>query len=133
MYHMLETIKKIIELSGKRITHLKKDDENWYKGSETHYDGMLDEIEEARVEMKENNNIHLEDELWDVFWDYICMLHGFDAEGKIDMEKVFERCLGKLSERLTAEGANNDWYEVKKVQKVRLAEEHKLRFGSSDL
>gem|GEM_PF-2847139 len=61
------------------------------------------------------------------------MLHGFDAEGKIDMEKVFERCLGKLSERLTAEGANNDWYEVKKVQKVRLAEEHKLRFGSSDL
>ncbi len=127
-YIMLETIKRIIELSRKRIDYLRKDDENWYEGAKTHYQWLLDEIEEARVEMKENNNIYLEDELWDVFWDYICLLHGFEAEWKIDMEKVFQRCLGKLSERLTTEWANNNWNEVKKVQKLKLAKEHKERF-----
>jgi NTP pyrophosphatase (non-canonical NTP hydrolase) len=42
----------------------------------------------------------LEDELGDVFWDYICLLESLEQNGKIQKDKVFKRCWRKFSERL---------------------------------
>jgi hypothetical protein len=68
----------------------------------------------------------LEDELGDIFWDYICLLENFEQDGKISKERVFDRCWTKFSERLSSDGSDNgDWVEVKKNQKERLREEIK--------
>ena len=76
--------------------------------------------------MDANKQVFLEDELGDVFWDYICLLESLELSGKISKEKVFERCYRKFSERLSIfDGSDNgDWQTVKQKQKERLEKEH---------
>ena len=125
---MLTIIQKIITLSEARIPELMKNGDSgcsdFYKWSETFVKGMDDEIEEMKHELKEWNRVLLEDELGDIFWDYICLLENLEQEGKISKAKVFERCWTKFSERLNPDGSNNgDWMEVKKSQKEKLIQE----------
>ena len=121
----IKVFKKILTLSEKRIRFLRENGDAWfYKGSQTYYDGILDEMDEVKIEIQEWKKVLLEDELGDVFWDYICFLESLEAEGKISKEKVFERCWMKFSERLNLDGSNNwDWQEIKKLQKERLKKE----------
>lgn len=120
-----ELFEKILTLSERRIHFLRENGDNWfYKWSQTFYDGILDEMDEVKVEIQEWKQVLLEDELGDVFWDYICLLENLEIEGKISKEKVFERCWVKFSERLNPDGSNNwDWQEIKKIQKERLKKE----------
>lgn len=126
----LETIQKIITLSSNRIPFLIKEGEgNFYHGSETYINGILDEIEEVQEELKEDNYIYLEDELGDIFWDYVCFLESLEQEWKINKARVFERCYAKFSGRLNLDGSNNgDWNSVKKIQKEELKKEHDAVF-----
>lgn len=110
---------KVKELSAKRIKYFVENKIPFYKWYETYLEWMKWEIEEAIVEIKENNTVYLEDELWDVFWTYLCLLHSLENEWKItSAEKVFERCYDKFSGRIwvNADGWKH-WDEVKAAQK----------------
>ena len=97
----------------------------FYKWPKTFIDWLIAEIDEEKVEFEEEKRVFLEDELGDVFWDYICLLDSLELNGKISKQKVFERCYRKFSERLNiTDGRDNgDWQEVKKNQKERLMSE----------
>lgn len=128
---MLEIIQKIITLSGNRIPFLINHNiDDFYKWSDTYIKWILDEIDEVKEELKENNHVYLEDELWDIFWNYVCLLESLEQEGKIHKSRVFDRCYLKFSERLNPDGSNNgDWGTVKKAQKERLKKEQEENFN----
>lgn len=125
---MLETIKKIINLSQKRINYLHNVNNRWfYKWYKTYIEAIQEELKEAKDEIKKHNDVYLEDELWDVFWCYLCLIHSLEEEKLIDKEKIFERCFKKFSERIWEWWDDwSNWYEVKEKQKKELAEEHEL-------
>lgn len=122
--------KNIIELSKKRINYLHNIDNRWfYNWPQTYFDCILDELKEAKAEYKTNNSIYLEDELWDVFWDYICLLHSLEKENMINTKNVFERCYKKFNERIQADWNSISWQEIKKKQKDELKKEHNLKYN----
>ena len=95
-----------------------------FHGSDTFVEWIENEMIEMKDELRLWNRVLLEDELWDIFWDYICLLENLEQEGKISKEKVFDRCWTKFSERLKSDGSDNgDWAEVKKKQKEKLIQE----------
>ncbi len=124
----VELLQKIISLSEARIPFLIQTwDGDFYQGSETYIEGLEDELQEMKDELLSWNRVLLEDELGDVFWDYICLLENLELEGKISKAKVFDRCWTKFSERLNSDGSNNGkWSEVKKMQKERLLSEYQM-------
>ena len=130
---MLDTIKKIFELSKKRINFLHNvDNKWWYFWHKTYIEWLKEELEEVKQEIKESNSVYLEDELWDIFWDYICLLHSLEEEKMINRDKVFERCYKKYIERLwtSAEFKQVNWQETKKKQKEELKKEHDLMYNN---
>jgi len=124
---MLENIKKIINLSEKRINFLHNiNDYWWYEWYKTYIKSIKEEIAETEEEIKENNSVHLEDELWDIFWNFVCLTNSLSEDKLINKEKVFERCYNKFHERLypDAETEAKNWKIIKDKQKKRLKEEH---------
>jgi len=84
----IELFEKIITLSENRIHFLRENDTNdWYKGSISHFDGLFHELEEVRVEMDAWKQVYLEDELGDVFWDFVCLLEWLEQEWKVDKKE----------------------------------------------
>ena len=70
-----ETLKNILTLSENRISFLiTQDTRDFYKGSQTFLDGVYEELDEVKKEIQDKKYIQLEDELGDVFWDYMCFL-----------------------------------------------------------
>ncbi|USN58605.1 MAG: nucleotide pyrophosphohydrolase [Candidatus Peribacteria bacterium] len=127
---MLNSIQNIIQLSKKRINFLHHvDSRNYYKGYQTYIDAIQDELSEATQEIKQHNTVYLEDELGDVFWCYICLLHSLEEDGYIRTERVFQRCLKKFSERLQADYDRQAWVEIKHQQKQKLKKEHEEKHG----
>lgn len=122
---MIPTIQSILALSKGRIAFLRENTQDgWYQWSGTHFDGIFDELEEVKKEIEDKKYIYLEDELGDVFWDYMCLLEWLEQEWKIQKSRVFDRCLKKFSGRLNQDGSNNgDWNAVKKIQKEQLKQE----------
>lgn len=119
----------ILKLAEIRMKHLHNGGwHGFYKWPETFIAGLIDEIEEVKVEFDNDKRVFLEDELGDIFWDYICLLESLELTTKISKQKVFERCYMKFSERLNIfDGSDNgNWQEVKKKQKLRLHEEQNL-------
>lgn len=130
----METILKIMELSEKRINHLHNVDNSWfYEWNKTYIEGIKDELKEAENEIREWNSVYLEDELWDIFWDYICLLNSLEQDNLIDKEKVFKRCYKKFSERLSKLDNTKkwDWDRVKIKQKKELSEEHDKKYNKN--
>lgn len=120
----------ILRLAHVRMNHLNAwGGHGFYNSPETFIDGLLAEIEEVKVEFKEDKRVLLEDELGDVFWNYICLLEALNSEWKINTKKVFERCYQKFSQRLNvADGSDNgNWQDVKKMQKEKLFQEQNLQ------
>lgn len=78
----MKNIEKILELTAKRINyfHDAENVKNWYRGSETYFDGILTETTEAREENRDKNHIFLEDELGDIFWSFCCLLQSLERE-----------------------------------------------------
>ena len=122
---MKNIFEKLDKLSQKRIEYFLKNWDNWYKGSENYWVEIQNEIEEAKNEL-DTSYILLEDELWDILWDYLCLLHSLEKEWKItSLEKVFERAYKKYSWRINIETWENnwDWKKVKELQKQELKKE----------
>lgn len=125
----MEDIDKILKLSNDRIEHFIKNHNHWYQGHETYVNAVFDEVVEAKKEIKKDNSVYLEDELWDIFWTYVCMLTSLEKEWYISRDKVFERTFKKYAERIDyVEVQNKDrpwsWEEIKKIQKERREQEH---------
>lgn len=128
----MENIIKIMKLSEKRINHLHNIDNCWwYEWYNTYIKWIKSEFDEAIDEIKERNSVYLEDELWDIFWDYICLLNSLEQDKLINKEKVFERCYKKFQERLwdSPEFEHVNWKETKEKQKKELEKEHKEKYS----
>lgn len=97
---------------------------------ETYIDGIQDELREVQEEMKENNSVYLEDELGDIFWDYLNLLYCLEEKWLIKKEQVFRRCENKFSERTKGLGEWLSWEEIKSKQKERLLAEHTKLYGN---
>ena len=133
MKDMLEHIEKILNLSEKRINHLHNiDNAWWYEWYRTYITWLKNELAEVEDEIREKNSVYLEDELWDLFWDFICLLNSLEQDGLISKERVFERCFKKYIERLWKsplfEAVN--WQETKKKQKEELRKEHNEKYNN---
>ncbi len=95
--------------------------------------GLKDEIEEVREEIRERNQIHLEDELSDIAWDYACVLAQLEQAGYIESaEAVIEHGFAKYSERAPAflENSEDAWDAVKAKQKAELKNRHEELYGN---
>nr|MDD3719827.1 MazG nucleotide pyrophosphohydrolase domain-containing protein [Candidatus Gracilibacteria bacterium] len=133
---MKTLFQKILDLSESRISEFEEDirkpdslHKEFYIGFETYLRGLAEEIEETKDEIKYNNSVYLEDELGDVFWDYMCLLQSLQKRGYISsVEKVFERSYKKFSERIEANrqttGCKSEcWKDIKRKQKEELKTE----------
>lgn len=119
-------IEKIKQLSIARVKFLIESKNEWYEWSKTYWKAIKWEIKEAKDENKKNNSVYLEDELWDIFWDYMCLLASLEREGKItSVDKVFERAYSKFSWRIQDDWSYRwDWKTIKDEQKKKRKEEH---------
>ena len=99
---------------------------DWSNGSSTYFQEMKKEIEEVGEELNSGRQCYLEDELGDVFWDYLNLLHNLENEGKISLAKVFERALQKYTERIDAISTGSTWASIKEKQKEKLASEFEM-------
>ena len=122
----MKQIDALNKLSEKRIKYfLSRKTNPWYKWSQTYWEHLLKEIQEAKDEIN-THKVFLEDELWDVMWDFLCLLNSLKQEGKItSVEKVLERAWNKFSQRIDVEtGAYKwDWDKIKERQKEELQKE----------
>ncbi len=126
---MNNKIELLNNLSEKRIKYflLKWDEMTWYKWSKTYWENLKWEIQEAEAEIN-THQAYLEDELWDVLWDYLCLLNSLKSEWKItSVERVTDRALTKFYWRINKNtwDYNWDWQEIKKMQKAKIEEEIK--------
>ncbi len=108
-------------------------DSEWSNGSETYLREIRLELDEVQEELDSDRNCYLEDELGDVFWDYLNLLLALEQEGKISLSRVFERALVKYSERIDGIQQGSSWSEVKRQQKQRLAEEQAVEKNKAEL
>ncbi len=124
-------LKKLLTIVKQKHEIDKK--QEWYQGYSSYFQGLKDEVEEVQTEIKENNTIHLEDELGDILRDYFNLLETLADEGKItSLENVLSRAEQKYTERietiLDAKLKDWTWNRIKKLQKKRLAQEHKEKY-----
>lgn len=100
-----------------------------WNNAEMYLKWLIDEVKEVWDEIKDKNSIYLEDELWDILWDYLNVLFYLEKEWKItSWKKVFERSFGKYTERVSDQWKWILWKQTKEKQKARLQEEHKTRY-----
>ncbi len=116
----MEEFDKILELVKRKH---KIDIENNWGTSGMFLEALREEICEAEEEIKLGKRVYLEDELGDVLWNYIHLLHKLENENKIEIQKVFERCSEKYDERVSGIENGEEWRVIKERQKIRLKEE----------
>ncbi len=90
---------------------------------------MQNEIKEMEEELKKDNSVYLEDELGDIFWDYLNLIYSLEKEWYILKENIFTRCKEKFWERVTALEDWRTWEEIKLKQKQKLKEEHSTKYN----
>lgn len=95
----------------------------WYKGSETYFDALYQELEEVGEEITQTRLCYLEDELGDVLWNYLNLLMALEKEQGIDPTSVLSRAVNKYHQRVTTIENNGSWADVKAEQKLRLQQE----------
>jgi NTP pyrophosphatase (non-canonical NTP hydrolase) len=115
----------LLEIVKRKIVRDEKG--NWSKGSETYLSAFSDEIEEVKQELSSGRKCHLEDELGDILWVYLCFVHNLEVEGKVSMSKVFERSYRKYQARVDGIIDGGCWEEIKAKQKAELESEELMR------
>jgi NTP pyrophosphatase (non-canonical NTP hydrolase) len=101
--------------------------------SEEYLKGLIDEVEEVSVEVKENNAVFLADELSDIAWDYACVLALLEDGGYIESaEGVLAHGFKKYSQRAPAflDVTEEPWNIVKAKQKEELKQRHEEKYGN---
>lgn len=89
------------------------------------------EMQEVLEELKENNAVYLEDELWDIFRCYLNFLKKLEKSWHIEsLEKVFSHATEKFSERINGRKNGISWQVTKELQKQELKKEHNLKYNS---
>ena len=130
---MIDKIKNRLKA---RIDHLEKikTKDSRYQWSETYFQALLNEAQEVKDEIKENNSVYLEDELWDVFRNFVCLAYALENEWKItSIDKIFDRCYTKLNWRINEFWEERgDWDEMKQAQKKELKKEHNRLYWEND-
>lgn len=96
----------------------------------TYIEELQSEIEEMKAEMKENNSVYLEDELWDILWDYLNIVYLLEKKGYINAGRVIERSEKKFGERIIWTEQNIPWNDIKSKQKQELLNEHTTKYNS---
>lgn len=86
---MLEVIRGHSDYSG------------WFKDRSLleHSQGVLDEIEEVQIAVKNNDVDNLEEELGDVLWDTMCLIGIAERDYDLDFEKIVCRVVDKFKNR----------------------------------
>jgi len=131
---MYEKLKKLSENKAKHF-HENVDPSGWYKWSAKYFEELPQEIAEALNESRDDNTVYLEDELGDVFWDYLMLLNTLKLEWKItSVDMVLERAYNKFSERVGKDWNKvlldqSEWKEIKNNQKVKRKQEHEEKYG----
>jgi len=104
--------------------------------SDIYFNALLDEVKEAKDEYRKDNVVYLEDELGDIFWNYIMLLQSLETKGYIrSVENVFTHAEEKFKERVgfldlpQSTDASKYWDDVKYKQKQRLKKEHEKLYG----
>ena len=95
--------------------------------------GLADEVEEVAAEFKDNNSVHLTDELSDIVWDYFVVLKICETRGWIEStDEVFKHAIEKYEERSPAmiEADETMWDEIKSKQKAELKAKHQEKHGA---
>lgn len=95
--------------------------------------GLMEEIEEVKVEIRADNQIYLTDELSDIAWDYACVLAQLEQAGYIERaEDMLTLGLQKYTERAPAflEMTNERWNVIKAQQKLDLKQRHQEMYGA---
>jgi len=93
---------------------------------------LINEVQEVSDELKMNNQVYLQDELWDIFWNYMNFLTLLESQWYIsDINTVLQQSFKKFSERthavvdkkdkLSSDLARN---EVKNTQKEILEQQN---------
>lgn len=130
-------LKQLIEVVDKKFILNTKQCEWWqlpqfkkWLTSDFYLDAIKDEVDEVREELRDNNSVYLEDELWDILWDYLNLLHCLKVEWKADTARVLERCLEKYSERSDGLEQGISWDEIKVWQKSALEKEHNKKYNA---
>jgi len=132
---MKNIFEKIVKLSDDRVDlHMELDKKT---GEDNHSidvykKWLIWEIEEAFDEIKEDNSVYLEDELWDIFWTYMTLLQWLKKRWYItSIENVFKRSYKKFSERIDYVRKNDypsSWKEIKDIQKIEREKEYKEKY-----
>lgn len=124
----LEEYRLLVE---QKIAFHKENRPEW-NNSAMYFEGLSNEIEEIKVELKKDNHVYLEDELGDILWDYMNMLHHLEQEWLISsVEHVFERSIKKYTERVDGQISRRSRKEIKAEQKLALQEEHMQSYKTS--
>lgn len=97
----------------------------WSNGSKTYLDEIKKEINEVIEELNNNRNCYLEEELGDVLWDYLSIIINLEKERNISLSSIITRACKKYDERISGIENGIEWDQIKKEQKMRLAEEQK--------
>ena len=95
----------------------------WYRGSETYFDALYQELEEVGEEITQTRLCYLEDELGDVLWNYLNLLMALEKEQGIDPTSVLSRAVNKYQQRVATIENNGSWADVKAEQKRKLQQE----------
>lgn len=117
-----EIITKLLEIVNEK--HLNDNQHDWSNDSTTFISEIKSELHEVEEEIRLGRSCFLEDELGDVFWDFLNLLQCLENENKIDIDRVFERSFQKYSERWTALQVGTSWNEIKLEQKRKLEMEY---------
>ena len=96
----------------------------WYKGSETYFAALYQELEEVGEEITQTRLCYLEDELGDVLWNYLNLLMALEKEQGIDPTSVLSRAVNKYQQRVATIENNGSWADVKAEQKRKLQQEY---------
>jgi NTP pyrophosphatase (non-canonical NTP hydrolase) len=130
---MRENLEKLLQIAEDNVkSNPSITTEDTVTVAKRYLHGLRDEVAEVEAELKDNNSVHLADELSDIAWDYFVLLKICEERGWIhSVEDVFAHGLEKYSERAPAFLKANQrlWNSVKASQKEKLAKKHQDRHG----
>jgi len=128
----MEKFNKLIELVDiKNKIDIKRGDSK-YMNIEWMLNQIVEEVNEVKNEVKENNHIYLDDELADILWAWLMLVEKTHFKGlSSDINTIVDKAFSKYSQRvLPLKGTQEDktiWKNIKSIQKRRLEEEHRSR------